>query len=109
MIFFLIGQKTAPKFWIWTSKIIPDRWSSAVCCQFKKIKNHFTFTGGGGGYPLPARAAAARLPRLSLGRRSDPGHAQRRHPVRLRGQVERHILDTSLTEFFLFFLYFLTS
>ena len=38
MIFFLIGQKTAPKFWIWTSKIIPDRWSSAVCCQFKKIK-----------------------------------------------------------------------
>ena len=30
----------APKIWIWTSKIMPDLWFSAVFCQIKK--NHFT-------------------------------------------------------------------
>ena len=30
--------KLMPKIWIWTSKIIPDLWFSAVFCLIKKIK-----------------------------------------------------------------------
>ena len=30
-------QAGMPKFWIWTAKIIPDLWLSAVFCPLKKI------------------------------------------------------------------------
>ena len=33
---------TAPKIWIWTSKIMPDLWLSAVFCQIKKKSLHPT-------------------------------------------------------------------
>ena len=32
----------APKIWIWTSKIMPDLWLSAVFCQIKKKSLHPT-------------------------------------------------------------------
>ena len=33
-------MKTLPKIWIWTSKIMPDLWLSAVFCQIKKKSLH---------------------------------------------------------------------